>query len=234
MYDPALGRWHVQDPLMEYHFNTTPYHYVFNNPLRFIDPFGLDTAGVTPPPPLPGVTIIGKTGGNNFTNWWQSLPGIQFWGSESSNANSPGRPVNRDTKVWYFDYSQFIEWLSPTIRNNKYKRPGPKKPSKAKGKFYEKLVEHTSDKKIVENNTGTTENTTNRGEPVSQLEQRVKQNGRDSLPITCTKIPSYYKDGFYSSDKNGKRHGPFKVGDTIRWEYYEDGEETGDFRMHKK
>jgi len=41
-YDPALGRWHVPDPLAEYHFNMTPYHYVYNNPMRFIDPFGLD------------------------------------------------------------------------------------------------------------------------------------------------------------------------------------------------
>jgi RHS repeat-associated protein len=42
-YDPALGRWHVPDPLMEEHFNYTPYHYTFNNPILFIDPFGLDT-----------------------------------------------------------------------------------------------------------------------------------------------------------------------------------------------
>jgi len=42
-YDPSLGRWHVQDPLAEEHFETTPYHYCFNNPLLFIDPAGLDT-----------------------------------------------------------------------------------------------------------------------------------------------------------------------------------------------
>ncbi len=31
MYDPMLGRWHVQDPLCEYHYNMTPYNYVLNN-----------------------------------------------------------------------------------------------------------------------------------------------------------------------------------------------------------
>jgi RHS repeat-associated protein len=42
-YDAALGRFTTVDPLTEWHFNTTPYHYCFNNPMRFIDPFGMDT-----------------------------------------------------------------------------------------------------------------------------------------------------------------------------------------------
>ena len=44
------------DRLSEYHFNTNPYHYVLNNPMKYIDPFGLDT--VKPNqivPPTPGV-----------------------------------------------------------------------------------------------------------------------------------------------------------------------------------
>ncbi len=46
MYDPALARWHVVDPLAENHFDFTPYNYALNNPLLFIDPFGLDTLNV--------------------------------------------------------------------------------------------------------------------------------------------------------------------------------------------
>jgi len=42
-YDPALGRWHVPDPMAENHPDYNPYHYTFNNPILFIDPFGLDT-----------------------------------------------------------------------------------------------------------------------------------------------------------------------------------------------
>lgn len=50
-YDPSLGRWHVVDPMAEHHFNYTPYHYCFNNPVSFIDPFGLDTTYIAPPMP---------------------------------------------------------------------------------------------------------------------------------------------------------------------------------------
>src|SRR5690606_27110995 len=43
-YDPALGRWHVVDPLAENHYDFTPYNYCLNNPILLIDPFGADTS----------------------------------------------------------------------------------------------------------------------------------------------------------------------------------------------
>jgi len=42
-YDPVTGRWTSIDPLSELHFDKTAYNYVLNNPINFIDPFGLDT-----------------------------------------------------------------------------------------------------------------------------------------------------------------------------------------------
>ena len=43
-YDPGIGRWLTQDPLAEKYYSISPYVYCVNNPVRHIDPNGMEVS----------------------------------------------------------------------------------------------------------------------------------------------------------------------------------------------
>ena len=70
VYNPTIGVWDQVDPLGEKYTNLSPYQYVANNPLRFIDPDGRETWDVWGATTFSGYagddgsgTIVGRTPG---------------------------------------------------------------------------------------------------------------------------------------------------------------------------
>jgi uncharacterized protein RhaS with RHS repeats len=81
MYDPSLGRWHCNDPMAEKYYSISPYVYVANNPIRLIDPNGMEITGDT--------TVV-----NNLEN--QATRGVNA--EQRNQARMQNRINNRTSK----------------------------------------------------------------------------------------------------------------------------------------
>ena len=70
MYDAALGRWHVVDPLSGHYYSLSPYSYCINNPINLIDPDGNEPEIIVD---LPQITIIGQKVAEPISGLWNTI-----------------------------------------------------------------------------------------------------------------------------------------------------------------
>lgn len=165
MYDPAIGKWHVPDPLAEYAYNISPYNYVKNNPLLYIDLFGLSDTTYIAPEPIPEVVVTytspSKPTSPNFLSILYEIDRLL----EGNHNPSKIREASR-----------FEEWCIRNFDMSEVKRLGEifgdvraEGTNNNKVRTSESYQGRTEDEKIKKENTGTGEETDGSGRPIGVI-----------------------------------------------------------------
>ena len=168
-YDPQIGRLHVPDPLAEYHFKVTPYNYCLNNPINYIDLFGLDTTGQKPNV-IPEVTIYGKDGRDDKTSNSTSLSSTLI--SCDDGHNDSNAPKLQSGDKWW-DIGNILDVLGKLLKSRYYKPEPPKEKAVGKG-VREALKSETPDEEIYEENTGNSEVSGPENKTIVKTYSRIK------------------------------------------------------------
>jgi hypothetical protein len=210
MYDPQLGRWNRKDPLMEWHFNYSPYAYCFNNPISFIDPFGLDTVHVNSDKPIKKDDVVVMDDGSNITSSTDAVycygPKPEkkgFWGfmffvdGYSDGSESLARKVSWDRVLGFIDISFLQDMFDAFWRGNELHKKIKDTNEKMAGKGI-KRASQIHDSEMNPNNTtnGDGEEINEQGQPknrVYYIEQGYTQDGKYKTVTTFRYDTVIYK-----------------------------------------